>query len=89
MRSVEAIQHSIQRACGGDITEEEMNTIEELKLQISSLEAEHEQLLTELRVIEDTTRDIRRENQALIREQKAHKDRINATRARTKELRDR
>lgn len=66
-----------------------MNAIEELKLQISSLEAEHEHLLGELRVVEDTTRDIRRDNQVMIREQKAHKDRITATRNRTKELRDR
>ena len=86
---MEAIQDSIQRACGGNITEEEMNAIEALKLEISSLEAEHEHLLADLRAIEDTARDVRRENQTLIKEQKACRERNAATHNRTQEIRTR
>jgi chromosome segregation ATPase len=86
---VSAIQRAIQRACGGDLSEAEMCMVEELKLEISGLEAEHARVLEEVRAIEARGRDLRRENNRMIQEQKQSKDRVQHINQRAKALRER
>lgn len=55
--------------------EQVLAAIEQRKLDISALEAQHSDLLAELREVEGESRKLRKANETLIREQKSLKDR--------------